>query len=252
MNIIIYIILFYFILSIIFYFLYVDYENYINEPYITVVPILGLNNRLRVILSYLYLANKENKKLKIIWSVSDPQCLGRFDQLFEPLPNTTIKYINDENNEEYDVETYGRNNEEYEKENYYSLLKPLPEIQIKIDNIKEKLGSNYIACHIRRTDALKYNWYVDNLINDSEYINYINQYLKDLKIYIDTDCKDTQKKFIDIYGDRIIYQKIENNDNFRQTSLENAVIDMFVCAGATYFMGSNMSSFTDTINNLRK
>jgi hypothetical protein len=252
MNIIIYIILFYFILSIIFYFLYVDYENYINEPYITVVPILGLNNRLRVILSYLYLANKENKKLKIIWKVSDKECLGQFDQLFEPLPNTTIEYITDKNNEQYDFRTYSIYNSDFEKENYYSLLKPLPHIQIKIDNIKEKLGSEYIACHIRRTDALKYNWYVDNLINDSEYIHFINQYLKDLKIYIATDCRDTQKKFIDIYGDRLIYQKIENNNNFRQTSLEEAVIDMFVCTDAKYFLGSNKSSFTDTINNLRK
>jgi len=239
-------------LSIIFYFLYVDYENYINEPYITVMPLLGLNNRLRVILSHLYLANNENKKLKILWSVSDPNCLGQFDQLFEQLPNTTIKYITDENNEQYDFRTYSINNSDFEKENYYSLLKPLPEIQIKIDNIKEKLGLNYIACHIRRTDALKYNWYINNLITDEEYIKFIDQYPKDLKIYIATDCKDTQNKFIDIYGDRMIYQKIENNDNFRQTSLEDAVIDMFVCANAKYFLGSNQSSFTDTINNLRK
>ena len=252
MNKIIYIIFIYYILSIILYLYYTDYENYINEPYITVIPILGLNNRLRVILSHLYLANKENKKLQILWSVSDPQCLGQFDQLFEPLPNTTIKYITDDNNEQYDFRTYSINNSDFEKENYYSLLKPLPDIQNKINNIKEKLTSDYIACHIRRTDALKYNWYVDSLITDEEYIKFIDQYPSNNKIYIATDCVDTQNKFINIYGDRMIYQKIENNDNFRQTSLEDAVIDMFVCAGAKNFMGSNKSSFTDTINNLRK
>ena len=45
----------------------IDYENYKNEPYITVVSQAGLNNRIQVILSYLYKANQEGKKLKVIW-----------------------------------------------------------------------------------------------------------------------------------------------------------------------------------------
>ena len=38
------------------------YDLYINEPYITVHAKSGLSNKIRVILSYLYRANKEDKK----------------------------------------------------------------------------------------------------------------------------------------------------------------------------------------------
>jgi hypothetical protein len=59
-----YIILLIFLLTLLTYNTYNEY--YVNEPYITVVTNGGLNNRLRVVLSYLYKANQENKKLKII------------------------------------------------------------------------------------------------------------------------------------------------------------------------------------------
>ena len=123
--------------------------------------------------------------------------------------------------------------------------------QNEIDIIKQKLGKEYIACHIRRTDALTHKWYSKELKNDDQYINFIDQYPKELKIYIAADCRDTQKKFIDMYGDRMIYKKIEDNDNLRQTSIQDAVKDIYVCAGATYFIRS-VGSFSDTIMNLRK
>ena len=49
----------------------------------------------------------------------------------------------------------------------------------------------------------------------------------------------------------MIYKKIEDNDNLRQTSIQDAVKDIYVCAGATYFIRS-VGSFSDTIMNLRK
>ena len=87
---------------------------------------------------------------------------------------------------------------------------------------------------------------------DDEYIKFIDQYPKDLRIYIATDNVDTQDKFIDIYGKRMIYKKIFKSEKLRQTSVQDAVKDMYVCAGAKYFMGSPWSSFTDTITEIRK
>lgn len=116
--------------------------------------------------------------------------------------------------------------------------------------MKEKLGNNYIACHIRRTDALKHGDYKKHIKQDEEYIDFIDQYPTNLKIYIATDCRKTQQKFFDLYGDRLVYKKIEDNTNLRQTSLQDAVKDMYVCAGATYFLRS-VGSFSDTIEHLR-
>ncbi len=235
------------IISILFIALNIMYEKYINEPYITVRAQGGLNNRLRVILSYLYKANQEQKKLHIYWFI-EKYCDDNFENLFEPINNVTISYI--KNNSEYDFETWNEDNKKYIKDGYYSLLKPIPYILDKINIIKNKLGNNYIACHIRRTDALTHKWYKKEIIDDEKFIEFINQYPTNLKIYIATDCRITQQKFIDLYGNRMVYDKIEDNDNLRQTSIQDAVKDMYVCVDASYFKRS-VGSFSDTIVYLR-
>ena len=257
------IILIYIVISITVWILINKYEDYRNEPYITVVAMNGLSNKLQVLLSYLARANKEGKKLRIIWHLSEA-CPEKFDNLFEPMPNLEVVYSDEiipidvtiENPEE----TYMYNPDYINFLNFrdghligdsYLLLKPIPLVQNDIDITKIKLGKEYIACHIRRTDALTHPMYKDNKISDSDYMNFIDQYSKDLKIYIATDCRDTQKKFIDIYGDRMVYKKIEDNNNLRQTSVQDAVKDMYVCAGATYFK-SSVGTFSDTIMKLRK
>ena len=248
----IYIIILYVVISLILCKKYIKYEDYKNEPYITVIARFGLNNKLHVLLSYLYKANKENKKLKIIWHIYD-HCPERFDNLFEPIDNVEIIYVeNDIKHIENDYNTWSEENWNYIKENYYSLLKPLPEIQEDINNTKEKLGNNYIACHLRRTDGWNHRVYIKDRHTDEEYMEFIDQYPRELNIYIATDNQDTQQKFIDLYGDRIIYKKIDRSNNLRQTSLQDAVKDMYICAGAKYFMGSPWSSFTDSIYEIRK
>jgi len=218
--------------------------------HITVWAYAGLNNRIQVILSYLYMAKSQGKKLNIIW-ILDDECPEKFDNLFYPIEDVNIKY--ELIDEKYDYKNWDKENKDYIKANYYSLLKPHLNIQNKIDDMKKLLAydsKNYIACHIRRTDALTHEWYKLYVKSDNEYINFINNIPGNLKIYIATDCKLTQQKFIDLYGDRMIYKRIENSTNLRQTSLEDAVIDMYVCAGSKYFMRS-YGTFSDTIEHIR-
>ena len=248
MKKIIIIILIYIIISVIVWLKYIEYENYINEPYITVYGNSGLNNKIQVLLSYLYKANKEGKKLKFFW-IKCIECYENFDNLFYPIENVTI--ISEIENNEYDYKTHAIENTNYINENYYSLLKPINSIQSDIDNTKKLLEKDYIACHLRRTDG--WNHYRKDNYDDDEYMDFIDQYPKDLKIYIATDCRNTQQKFIDKYGDRLIYKKIEDNklqNTYRQTSIQDAVKDMYVCAGAKYFMKSG-GTFSDTIMHLR-
>ena len=244
-------ILIFIVVSIILWKKYNEYENYINEPYITVYANYGLNNKLQVLLSYLYKANKEGKKLKVYW-IKIIDCNETFDNLFKPINNVTIISVID--TDKYDYQTCNEDNTDYIDANYYALLKPIDSIQLDIDNTKNLLtqyNNKYIACHLRRTDGWNHYTYVKDRHTDEEYIEFIDQYPKELKIYIATDCRNIQQKFIDIYGDRLIYKKIEENDNLRQTSLQDAVKDMYVCAGATYFMRSP-GTFSNTIEHLRK
>ena len=230
-------------------------EYYIEEPYIIVSTNGGLNNRLRVLLSYLYKANIENKKLKLIW-IKDAACNDDFENLFQDIDNVTIiKSMDNYSDFEkkrtkyVDYDTWDIENSDYVKNNYNKLLKPIPKLQTIINNYKNKLNNNYIACHIRRTDTIGVS-YVKHK-TDEEYMKYIDQYDNNLKIYIATDNRDTQDTFVKKYGDRFIVKLIEPNNNFRQTSVQDAVVDIFVCVDAKYFLGTFGSSFSDTIYQMR-
>jgi hypothetical protein len=222
-----------------------------SKNYITIGALAGLNNRIQVLLSYLYLARLHDKKLRIVWIIDD-ECPSRFDSLFYPIDDVTIIY--EEIDESlYDHKNWNIHNNDYIKANYYSLLHPIITIQSDINNMKQLLSydnKNYIACHIRRTDAIKHHWYGKHIKQDEEYINFINNCPKNCNIYIATDCKLTQEKFIKIYGDRLKYKPILDTKKLRQTSLRDAVKDMYVCAGAKYFMRS-IGSFSDTIEYIR-
>jgi len=225
---------------------------YIDEPYITVVAQVGMCNKLQVLLSHLYKANEEGKKLRIIWTLSE-DCPEKFNNLFNDIENVEIIYSDEKlepliNN---DYKTWDKIKNNFIIDKYYKLLVPKPTIQKEIDNTKLLLGEKYIACHIRKTDALTHQWYSLEVKKDDEYINFINSHPPDLKIYIATDCRITQQKFIDLYRDRIVYKKIEDNNNLRQTSLQDAVKDIFVCVDATYFMRA-VGSFSDTIEYIRQ
>jgi len=223
-------------------------KYYKNEPYITVFAKFGLCNKLQVVLSYLYKANLENKKLKIYWIIDD-ECPDIFSNLFQPIDNVEFVYVNADE-DIYDYNTYQKENQEYIFAGYYQYLKPLPEIQDVIDNYKKLLNSDvgYISCHIRKTDSLS----IYDHLQDKVYMDFIDQYDSKLKIYIATDNKDTQDIFKNVYGDRLVIKEIIPSNNLRQTSLQDAVIDIYVCAGSTYFMGTNGSTFTNTIDFIAK
>ena len=245
MKYVIIFILLYVLTSVIFWIKYNEF--YVDKSYITIYTINGLNNRLDAILRYLYIANKENKKLRVIWYI-DAECSDIFDNGFKPIDNVEFVYMRDIR--PYDYKIWDKEHDKHIQEKYYDLLQPIDSIQNDINNTKILLQENYIACHIRRTDGWNHKPYIKDRHNDEEYMEFIDQYPIDLKIYIATDCRKTQVKFIDKYGDRLIYKKIEDNNNYRQTSLQDAIKDMYVCADATYFMRSP-GTFSNTIIQLR-
>ena len=76
------------------------------------------------------------------------------------------------------------------------------------------------------------------------FFKFIDSQPKNIYIYLATDNRKTQDKFIKKYGNRIkINKMIIQNDKVRQTNLEDAIIDLFVCSRAKKFKGSGWSSF---------
>ena len=87
-------------------------------------------------------------------------------------------------------------------------MKLLPNINDLIQNKIKNLGPNYVAIHVRRTDFKKLidKGFVE-YTDDSIFYNFIDKN-KNKNIYLSTDNYNTQKKYIDIFKNKIKYNKL--------------------------------------------
>ena len=72
-------------------------------------------------------------------------------------------------------------------------------------------------------------------------------------VYVASDNADTYHALRDRYPLRIPlpYHPVVTNAALRHTDVQDAVVDLYVCAAASEFFGSRWSSFADTIRQLR-
>ena len=62
---------------------------FLRSKELIIIPTGGLGNRLRVLLSYLSKANKEHKKLIVLWRQT-PACPGLFYECFKHISNVEV------------------------------------------------------------------------------------------------------------------------------------------------------------------
>lgn len=212
-------------------------------------PRYGLCNYLRVIFSYLLYCKKHNKKLVVIWNVTD-ECPGFFLDYFKPLEGVEFLRTNPGLKVDYTGDGWHGDYNPYEKF-IFTGLELLPHMK---EALLEKMNTlnKYIAVHIRRTDHSRLATSENNYTDDSEFIQFLNQY-PDYNLYIATDNRDTQNQFYSLYKDRIpIIRLINPSNKLRQTTMEEAILDIFICIEASHFKGSGWSSFSGTIEQFRK
>ena len=213
---------------------------------ITIIPENGLCNCLRVIFSYNEYAKSINSKLNVIWKITN-DCPGTFLDYFEPIPNVNFISENENSDKIYYKGFYSHKNFEAK----YDDLKLKPYLKKIIFDKIDILNKNYISLHIRRTDhswlAKRNNIYT----NDETFFNFINKY-ENKNIYLATDNVDTYNQFKKKYPNQIKfdYHKV-NKNNKRHTSLEDAIIDLFMCIYSDDFLGSGWSSFSGIIMRIR-
>lgn len=220
----------------------------------------GLCNRLRLLAEYKHLSDVRNKKMEMFW-VKSVQCNALFKDLFQPIPNINFTYLKQSRKSVRPPNTATRLklflHDNKIKQKNHLIFKPVDSIMEEIEETKKRINGEYIACHIRRTDIITIQEKYDkDPPTDEMFIDFIEKH-PDKKIYLATDERDTQNKFIDIFGGRIYYScVVGSNGNKRQpyrtTSIQDAVRDVFLCIGATDFMGTVLSSFSGFIENYRK
>ena len=214
---------------------------------ITIIPTGGLCNYLRVVFSYYEYANSINSELNVIWKKTDA-CPGYFLDYFEPIPN-----VNFSRSCEKDVEIHYKGCSSRNANVNYDKLKLKPYLEKIVFDKVNILNNNYISVHIRRTDHIKdAKKYTDDEMN-RKFMDFLDKSENNKNIYIATDNEITYNQFKSKYQERIKfdYHKV-NNNNLRKTSLEDAIIDIYMCVYSDDFMKSGYSSFSGLIINLRK
>jgi len=255
-------------------------------------PSGGLCNRLRSIFSLLECFRNQKKtplRLVVYWK-SSSHCVQHFDDLFIPMTeynSSQLLIIKKENNkfhkdiyidakvssthfpntstptttEAEEVVTLpfhcttNSNNHVVDISSYFEYLCPSKQIQKRISTLKEQIGEQYIALHVRRTDHTELAKSKKRFTTNEDFFAFIDNH--DLSshfpfIYLATDNQETQELFKRRYGTRVVVNKeIKTTEKLRQTTEADAVVDLFMCQGAVSFKGSGYSSFSDTIQYLR-
>lgn len=210
----------------------------------------GLSNRLRVIFSHL----ATHGPIGVVW-VPDGEIAGaRFEDVFMPLAGVTFYY-----------HATGASYRTCDPapgapagwEESYRKLHLRPEYRDKLNAICPP--EPYSAIHVRRTDHRDYAPACTDATQDEEFLRFIDDEAHQ-DVYIATDNGTTQREFRR-YVERTCRKPHTNSlmhiherqdvGGQRNSTLADAAIDLFICAGADDFMGSRHSSFTNLIHTLR-
>jgi hypothetical protein len=220
----------------------------------------GLCNRLQLLSEYKHLSDIENKNIEMFW-VKSVQCKALFEDLFQPIPNINFTYLRQGRRSVRPPNTAQKLNlfphDEEIKQKNHLIFRPVDDIMETIEDTKVRIGEDYMACHIRRTDITtiqkKYNIEPPS---DEYFEDFIKSH-PDRKIYLATDSLETQNKFIEKFGDRIYYSNIPSGNGssrwpIRTTPVQEAVVDLFLCIGSVDFLGTACSTFSMFIDNYKR
>jgi len=223
-----------------------------NKNYIIIRPTGSLCNRLRVILSYKH--EYPDKLIKVLWLMYDKAVGCKFEDYFEPIAN--IEFYDDKYWSEFTkigidyIGCYIINN------NFITtvadILKPNKYIEDKIDLFLKDI-TTFKSIHIRRTDLWNQKSKL-GVTSDEEFESFIKEH-SDVKIFLATDNSETQTYFSKKYKNIFFYDEIKTNywdyKLPRNTSMEIAIIDLFICSKSNEFLGTTHSSYSDLIYWLR-
>lgn len=213
----------------------------------TIIPKGGLCNRLRFVFSHLMFCKKNNKELYVIW-IKDKFCNGFYLDYFEPIEGVTFVKKRDP---KLKINKKGAGTHRQFPFPDYSLLKLQPYMKFAILNRIEKLGEKYISIHIRRTDHIGFAKSRNLFTSDEDFIKFLKENSQ-YNIYIASDNKISYNNIASNFPNRVKF-KYHNifKKGVRRTTLQDSIIDLYMCIYSYKFKGSGLSSFSELIITLR-
>ncbi len=211
----------------------------------------GLCNRLRAIFDWKVKLAARDEPLVAVWAPDHYVSFAKFSDVLGPLPGIEVAYEGPVDHVALDElkpdEAWMR---------LYQDLMPTYGLQARIAECKRRLGEPYNAVHARGGDhkphARNRGWpqlsgyAVGDMMTRPERVFYACDSAALQALAGGPSDKIVMAEFIRGGDDK---QDIE--DHRRHTTLQHAVVDLFVCAGAKHFLGTPGSSFSETIDILR-
>jgi len=219
-----------------------------NQP-ITVRAVYGLCNRLRATLSCVHLARSLQVPLVVCWT-DDEVCPGVFEDYFQTLPGVTFIPAPPRPGFQFDFDELWDVLDGFLPD--WTILKLNDRMEAKLRDTIAGVPKGYAASHIRKTDhtALFTKSLADRGIVPKTDEGYISFARRHKSIWLAADCQETQN-MMKSFDFEVHCLPIEPSSQLRQTSIEQAILDLYMCVRATAFLGSTWSSFTQTIEALR-
>jgi len=255
-------------------------ENYL----ISVSPFGGgLSCRIDCLVSSIKIAEKTGRKLILYWP-KNPPCNCHFSDLFanyikEIQRKDLEKIIKSRNYDIYRENLNGFDNKKkfifisssrligFSKENlqlkfekipktfredisnYIKKLKIRQDILKIVNNFSKKTFSkNVVGIHIRKGDFKTIKNNVGAVSADEKYMEEINRIIqkdKNIKFFLATEDKETEKKFKAIYGNKMItYNKITRYRE-EEGAVEEALIELILLSKCKLILGNFGSTFTE-------
>jgi hypothetical protein len=214
------------------------------------IPIGGLCNRLRAIISHYSVCERDDLPLHVYW-YPNSACPATFSQLFDVtrLPPRFILHDGTDRPPLNHIQTCYSHYSVSDKQISTlasTILFPTPAIQGKIDSLLAALGSVFTALHIRRTD------HNTNYHEDAEYVRFASAGTE--RVYVAADNPMSVATVKKALGERVVWGSKytrKSTDSIRLTDVEDAVVDLWVCSQASRFRGTFYSSFSEWIEGMR-
>lgn len=205
----------------------------------------GVSNRLRTILSWRAAIQDD---LVVAWIPDGEINSERFVDVFKPLDRVTVVDA-PENGWPKRLDVHPNAPHDWER----------AWLEIQLKESATMLDGLYCAMHVRRTDCTFMQKEERTWRPDSDFVAWAAR-RPERRVYLATDNGATQRdigRTLEAAGKLVTYKPIAEHDKQheggqRNTSLHDAWEDVINCVNASAFMGSGSSSFTTTIETLRR
>lgn len=243
----------------------------------------GIANRIKCLVSMWRLSEKFDRKLYLYW-VKNHTCGADFkdlfenDLFFEEISKEKLKELFEEecilsqtfrfvplageipdkfakvyptprgNNIDFEFERIPQE----VRENilfYLKQLRPIEKIRKIADYLTEKYDvPNLVGVHVRRDDFLVGKERLGDVSSDNKFFEKIDEILKEdfkTKFLLCTDSQETEDKFIEEYGNRIIIYPKKNRDRTTVLNTQQGLIDLLLLSRTKHIIGTYRSTFNE-------